>query len=85
MEFAAMTQRMETIEAIRKLNPSASSEFLATFNDDELSRYLVRLSDIHCGPLTSALDSARFDGCAVRRDAAGTSDRRIPSRAPVIV
>ncbi|RME41191.1 MAG: hypothetical protein D6788_01735 [Planctomycetota bacterium] len=36
--------KSQTIEAIRKLNPTANPDFLARFPNDELSRYLDRLT-----------------------------------------
>lgn len=40
-----MINKQETIDAIVKLNPSATRDFLESFGDDELSRYLNRLND----------------------------------------
>lgn len=37
--------KQETIDAIVKLNPSATPDFLVSFGDDELTRYLGRLND----------------------------------------
>lgn len=53
MEFAKpfdqgmphVMNRQETIDAIMKLNPSATTEFLESFADDELTRYLARLNE----------------------------------------
>lgn len=39
-----MQPKSETIEAIRKLNPTASPDFLVAFPTDELARYLDRLT-----------------------------------------
>ena len=37
--------KSETIAAIMKLNPTAKMDFLAGFSNNELDRYLSRLSD----------------------------------------
>lgn len=39
-----MQPKSQTIEAIRKLNPTASPDFLVAFPNDELARYLDRLT-----------------------------------------
>ncbi len=41
-----MMTKSDTIEAIQKLNPTASPDFLAGFPNDELERYLDRLSNM---------------------------------------
>ncbi len=35
--------KMATIEAIRRLNPTAAPDFLAAFPEDDLAQYLDRL------------------------------------------
>lgn len=41
-----MMTKCDTIDAIKKLNPTADSEFLAEFTGDDLNAYLVRLTDL---------------------------------------
>ncbi len=41
-----MMTKSDTIEAIQKLNPTARPDFLAGFPNDELARYLDRLSNM---------------------------------------
>ncbi len=40
-----MMTKCDTIDAIKKLNPTANSGFLAEFTGDDLSAYLVRLNN----------------------------------------
>ena len=49
-----MISKTHTIEAIMDLNPSANPGFLAEFAQDELAKYLFRLSDVT--PMSSASD-----------------------------
>jgi hypothetical protein len=39
-----MIHKAQTIEAIRRLNPTADTEFLAGFSEEDLSDYLARLT-----------------------------------------
>ena len=39
-----MMTKSDTIEAIRRLNPTANPDFLAGFSSDDLYRYLDRLT-----------------------------------------
>ncbi len=39
-----MMTKSDTIDAIRRLNPTANPDFLAGFSSDELYRYLDRLT-----------------------------------------
>ena len=39
-----MMTKNDTIDAIRRLNPTANPDFLAGFSSDELYRYLDRLT-----------------------------------------
>ena len=41
-----MMPKGDTVEAIMKMNPSATPEFLAEFTHDELARYLKRLQNL---------------------------------------
>ena len=38
--------KRETIEVIQRLNPTASSDFLATFTEEDLLAYLHQLQEI---------------------------------------
>ena len=40
-----MMTKCDTIDAIKKLNPTADSGFLAGFTSDDLSAYLQRLTE----------------------------------------
>ncbi len=42
--------KSSTIEAIRTLNPTASTDFLAAFSPDELTQYLGRLNRVSPEP-----------------------------------
>ena len=54
--------KSETIAAIMKLNPSAKMDFLAGFSNDQLDRYLSRLSDDGRGSrMRSALEHRSDD------------------------
>ena len=68
-----MTTRSDTINAIRRLNTTASPEFLAEFSDDQLASYLGRLDTTSTErPLcwdedASARDEARSNSSAKAR------------------
>ena len=68
-----MTTRSDTINAIRRLNTTASPEFLAEFSDNQLARYLGRLDTAsRARPLcwddgASAREEARSNGSAKAR------------------
>ncbi len=72
-----MKTRSDTINAIRRLNTTASPEFLAEFSDDQLARYLKRLDTTsRVRPLcwdddASARDEARSHGSAKARMSPG--------------
>ncbi len=40
-----MMTKSDTIEAIQKLNPTVNPDFLAEFANDDLTRYLHRLTE----------------------------------------
>jgi hypothetical protein len=42
-----MMTKGDTIAEIMRLNPSVGATFLSEFNNDQLARYLRRLSDLH--------------------------------------
>lgn len=50
MEMLRTMTKGDTIEAIQRLNTTASPEFLAGFSGDELARYLKRLMNTSPAP-----------------------------------
>ena len=71
-----MTTRSDTINAIRRLNTTASPEFLTEFSDDQLSRYLARLDTVsRARPLC-------WDDDALVRDEALSNDSAKAPMAP---
>lgn len=64
-----MMTKSDTIEAIQKLNPTASPDFLAGFSNDELAKYLDRLSDMSPAWPVDAWDETRSDQPLVRNAA----------------
>ncbi len=59
-------KKSDTIEAIQKLNPTASPDFLAGFSNDELGEYLNRLSDMSPESPVDEWDESRSDQPLVR-------------------
>ena len=66
-----MMTKSDTIEAIQKLNPTATPGFLAGFPNDELARYLNRLSNMSPERPVEASDETRSDEPSVSDAAAG--------------
>ena len=61
MEPSIMMPKSDTIEAIQRLNPTASPEFLAGFSADDLARYLDRLADRPARRIDEPDESAEID------------------------
>lgn len=58
-----MMPKSDTIDAIRKLNPSANPDFLAEFSKDQLGEYLDRLASATAGrSVQGAFDLTDLDG-----------------------
>lgn len=68
-----MMTKSDTIEAIQKLNPTASPDFLAGFPNDELARYLDRLSGMSPEGPVEASDEIQSDQPLVSNAAAARS------------
>lgn len=60
-----MMPKSDTIEAIQRLNPTASPEFLAGFCADDLARYLDRLSERSTRKIDEADESVPIDGLSL--------------------
>ena len=56
--------KCDTIEAIRRLNPTATPEFLVEFTNDELADYLGRLQIASRPQSPGALIESRAEPCA---------------------
>ena len=65
-----MMTKSDTIEAIRRLNPTANPDFLAGFSGDELYRYLDRLNGTSARRLANDPVHAFEPGDPVGADAA---------------
>lgn len=65
-----MMTKSDTIDAIRRLNPTANPDFLAGFSSDELYRYLDRLTGASTRRSPSDPTQAIGPGDPVRVDAA---------------
>lgn len=66
-----MMTKSDTIEAIQKLNPTASPDFLAGFPNDELARYLDRLSNMSPERPMETSDEIQTDQSSVSDAAVG--------------
>lgn len=65
-----MMTKNDTIDAIRRLNPTANPDFLAGFSSDELYRYLDRLTGVSARRPAGDSTHAVRPGDPVRVDAA---------------
>jgi len=50
-----MNSKVELIDEVRRLNFTASAEFLAQFDEEELREYIVHLSEVDAGDLTAVV------------------------------
>jgi len=48
-----MSSKVELIDEVRRLNFTASTEFLSQFDEDELQEYIMHLSEVDAGDLTA--------------------------------
>ena len=80
-----MMHKAETIAAIRRFNPTAESEFLAEFSDQDLTDYLTRLSETRpAGRSPAAVDLVELDlsgGDRLHDRGSARRDRGAPGRS----